>query len=47
MRPGLQQIIDKAEEYIGGLIDVADMSPDDRAALKANLKAVEGRLSGN
>lgn len=43
----LQSIVEKLEAYIGGLIDVADMPEEDRAALKGHLKAAEDILVRN
>lgn len=47
MNSALEQVIEVVENYVGGLIDVAEMSEDDRAALKEHLKAAEDILLRN
>lgn len=43
----LEQIIKLVNEYVGGLIDVADMPDADKTALKAHLLAAEEILIAN
>lgn len=43
----LEQILKKVDEYIGGLIDVAEMSQEDRDSLKAHLLAAQEILVRN
>lgn len=43
----LKQLLDKVDEYIGSLIDVADMPPEDRSALKSHLLAAQEILVRN
>lgn len=47
MDKALQQIVDLINSYVAGLIDVADMSEQDRADLKSHLKAAEDILLRN
>lgn len=43
----LQQLLEKIDAYIGGLIDVADMPTDDKAMLKLHLLAAQEILVRN
>lgn len=43
----LQQIVEMVNNYVGGLIDVADMPAEDKEALKTHLKAAEDILIRN
>lgn len=43
----LQQLIQKIDEYIGSLIDVAAMGADDKALLKSHLLAAQEILVRN
>lgn len=43
----LKQLLEKVDEYIGSLIDVADMPADDKALLKSHLLAAQEILVRN
>lgn len=47
MEPVLEQIVEKLDGYVGGLIDVADMPEEDKAALKGHLLAAQDILLRN
>jgi hypothetical protein len=47
MDKALQQIVTLINDYVAGLIDVADMTDQDKADLKTHLKAAEDILLRN
>ena len=47
MDKALKQIVDLVNNYVGNLINIAEMSDEDKTDLKAHLLAAEGILLRN
>jgi len=47
MNSALEQVVETVNDYVVGLIDVAEMPDEDKAELKTHLKAAEDILLRN